>query len=273
MGKNPPDLPIYKHQEDSPYVSNARGLMQQGASGLSKNADRINTMDARTQADISGRLGNIYNRANQDFGINYNQQMAKNLANQYGRMGTLNSTSGLYANDMMNRTQQRKLADLAYGQAQGYEKNVDRELQRRYNAMKMYGDLFNYGQIPQKYDDQNYKIDLTNVDRQYQNDFNRWRTEQSQQQAFIDAGMDVASLLPLVLSDRRAKKNIKKLTTINNINIYEYEYKKKYNQPKGKHIGVMAQEVEHIPNAVVNKDGIKYVNYAVVLPRLENNNG
>lgn len=68
----------------------------------------------------------------------------------------------------------------------------------------------------------------------------------------------------LIMSDKNTKKNIKKIGEKNGINIYEFEYKPEYQQPKGKHIGVIAQEVEHIPNAVIEKDGIKYVDYTVI---------
>ena len=47
---------------------------------------------------------------------------------------------------------------------------------------------------------------------------------------------------------------------LNGINIYLFEYKdEKYG--KGVWQGVMADEVEHIPGAVVEWKGLKYVNY------------
>lgn len=68
------------------------------------------------------------------------------------------------------------------------------------------------------------------------------------------------------LSDKKCKQNIKKLGTKNGINIYEFEYKSEYNLPKGKYIGVMAQEVEHIKGAVTEINGLKHVDYSVILP-------
>lgn len=75
-----------------------------------------------------------------------------------------------------------------------------------------------------------------------------------------------AASMAAMMSDRKSKKNIKKISEKNGINIYEFEYKPEYKQPEGKHIGVIAQEVEHIPNAVIEKDGIKYVDYNIILP-------
>ena len=69
-------------------------------------------------------------------------------------------------------------------------------------------------------------------------------------------------------SDIKTKKNIIKIGEKNGINIYEFEYKiDKYPElPEGKQVGVIAQEVEHIPNAVIQGDKYKLVDYAVILP-------
>lgn len=62
-----------------------------------------------------------------------------------------------------------------------------------------------------------------------------------------------------ILSDKRFKKNIKKIGKLDNgLNVYSYQYK----GDETYHLGVMAQEVEEVnPNAVIEHDGIKYVKY------------
>ena len=85
--------------------------------------------------------------------------------------------------------------------------------------------------------------------------------------AIGQAAGDTASAA-MMASDKRVKKNIVKLDNINGINVYEFEYKEEYNLPEGKHIGVMAQEVEHIPNAVIYKDGIRHVNYDIIKEKM-----
>lgn len=65
------------------------------------------------------------------------------------------------------------------------------------------------------------------------------------------------ALAYLALSDRRMKKNIKKISEVKGINIYEFEYL----HTNGKRIGVMAQEVEHLPDVVFEINGTKFVNY------------
>lgn len=61
-------------------------------------------------------------------------------------------------------------------------------------------------------------------------------------------------------SDKRIKRNIRKLFNLLGINWYQYTY---LNSNKI-HTGVMAQEVEHIPNAVFEINGIKHVNYGAL---------
>jgi hypothetical protein len=74
----------------------------------------------------------------------------------------------------------------------------------------------------------------------------------------------------LYMSDIRTKQNIKLVgRTDNGLNIYEYEYKPEFKNhkyaAKGRHQGVMAHEVEHIPGAVfTTEDGYKVVDYSKV---------
>ena len=84
----------------------------------------------------------------------------------------------------------------------------------------------------------------------------------------LGAGLQVASLF--AGSDSRMKTNVKKLGSVNGINIYSWTWNKlarkmgwdkKYNY----NVGVMAQEVMHIPNAVKqDNDGFLLVDYEVL---------
>jgi hypothetical protein len=72
-------------------------------------------------------------------------------------------------------------------------------------------------------------------------------------------------------SDMRMKENIKQVGQLaNGLNVYTYEYKPEFRDDPfaghGKHIGVMAQEVEEImPEAVITReDGYKMVNYGAL---------
>jgi len=79
------------------------------------------------------------------------------------------------------------------------------------------------------------------------------------------AAMKTAGLF----SDRTAKQNIVKIGQLDNgLNLYRFEYidAMKDVAGHGEHVGVMADEVEHVfPEAVMMHDsGYKMVNYGVV---------
>lgn len=79
-------------------------------------------------------------------------------------------------------------------------------------------------------------------------------------QMYADFQGQGAQVATSTLSDRKIKENIKHIGVENGINIYEFNYK---TQPT-KFIGVMADEVEHIPGAVIEEHGLKRVNYQVI---------
>ena len=64
----------------------------------------------------------------------------------------------------------------------------------------MYNKLYGYGAIPQKYDDQNYELSKTNMDRAYQNDFNHWQTNQNTLGTATNMGIDALGLAGSVLA-------------------------------------------------------------------------
>nr|WP_272951107.1 tail fiber domain-containing protein [Agrobacterium pusense] len=62
-------------------------------------------------------------------------------------------------------------------------------------------------------------------------------------------------------SDRRVKKDVKKVGRLMGHNLYEYQYKGERDDGR-RHVGVMAQEVEKKrPDAVVDIGGTKHVRY------------
>jgi hypothetical protein len=63
-------------------------------------------------------------------------------------------------------------------------------------------------------------------------------------------------------SDRRTKRNIQRVgTTPSGVPIYRFQYV----GATGSHLGVMADEVDHIPGAVVELQGTKFVDYRKVI--------
>lgn len=63
------------------------------------------------------------------------------------------------------------------------------------------------------------------------------------------------------LSDINAKTDIVKITSIKGINIYSFKYKKELDMGDGNYVGVIAQEVDRIPNVVKHTLPYKKVDY------------
>lgn len=73
-------------------------------------------------------------------------------------------------------------------------------------------------------------------------------------------GAGLGGLLGL-FSDRRLKKDIKKIGKSHGLNVYTFKYK---NEQK-EHVGFMADEVEKLyPNAISMENGYKLVNYSMI---------
>jgi len=97
-------------------------------------------------------------------------------------------------------------------------------------------------------------------------DFN---AKNAAQQSFNQGLMGLGAAGVMKYSDIRTKENIKPIGWLpNGLPVYEYEYKPEFKDVAGhgKHIGVMAHEVEEVqPEAVITRpDGYKMVNYGVL---------
>jgi len=68
-----------------------------------------------------------------------------------------------------------------------------------------------------------------------------------------------------MMSDRRLKHDIQEHGEKNGIKLYKFRYN---DHPEAQYIGVMADEVEHIPGAVHENEGYKWVDYSK-LPDIE----
>lgn len=77
--------------------------------------------------------------------------------------------------------------------------------------------------------------------------------------ALIGAGTKIA------MSDRRAKEAIVKIGQVKDVPFYSFKYK----GGEETHIGVMSDEVGHIPGAVIKGDGFDSVDYSAVMAHLQ----
>lgn len=172
MGSTPKH-PGYVKMEDTPWITQGREIADKGGKGVLDNYGKVNVFDEATQASLDARNNDIYNRAFGDMERAYTDTMNKYNAANYNQFGTLNATQPAYRTDEYQRQFQRQLDDLAYNKAINYENLINNELQRRYNTLDMFGNMYNYGRIPYEQDLKNWNIDNTNRDIGYQNEVAR----------------------------------------------------------------------------------------------------
>ena len=232
---------------------------------------------ALTSQDFTG-YANDY-RQNQLADLNESYRQGLNTAKgALVSKGLSSSSQGLDALQAFNKPYMQQQADInaqAPLQAQQMQSNQQNlATSQMSNAINALNNYYNTG---------NTFMGTASNASTSGNNYNQWaypmqlaayNTAQANQNAntgaMINAGGQVlGTALPYILaSDKNVKKNIVRIGEKNGINIYEFEYKTdKYPElPEGKQIGVMAQEVEHIPNAVIQGDKYKLVDYAVILP-------
>ena len=174
----------------------------------------------------------------------------------------LNSIENQYIADQMNaRSQEHNYQSQLYNMLQGgYGDQLQIQQQNLATPMNQAGAMNSFN--------------LAN----HQNQMNNWALQQALSpqkdvgwlpgsQLFGMSDAQTMQMAMMMASDKRVKENIEKITEINGINIYKFNYKpefiEKYNLPEGTQLGVIAQEVEHIPDVVFeNEDGYKFVDYS-----------
>ena len=164
-----PQHPGYVKMKDTPWIKQGREIANIGGKGVLDNYGKVNVFDEATKASLNARNNDIYNRAFGDMERAFTDTMNKYNAANYNQFGTLNATSPAYRTDEYQRQFQRQMDDLAYNKAINYENLINNELQRRYNTLDMFGNMYNYGRIPYEQDLKNWNIDNTNRDISYQN--------------------------------------------------------------------------------------------------------
>lgn len=169
MGNSKPQHPGYVKMEDTPWITQGRQIASAGGQGILDNYNRVNVFDEDTLASLEARNNDTYHRAFDNMERAYTNTMNKYAANNYNRFGSLNATPSAYVTDEYQRQFQRQLDDLAYNQAVNYDELMDNELQRRYNTLNMYNNMYQYGNTPHQLDLANWNIENTNRDIAYQN--------------------------------------------------------------------------------------------------------
>jgi hypothetical protein len=102
------------------------------------------------------------------------------------------------------------------------------------------------------------------VQNKYNADYQAYQSQVGQNNAMMGGlfGLAAAPFSMFKLSDRRVKDSIVKVGKFNGLNLYQFRYK----WSNDNQIGFMADEVEHIPNAVMTGAmGVKLVDYSRIL--------
>ena len=169
MGKNKAKHESYEEFKDTPWITQGRQIADVGGQGILDNYNRVNVFDEATQDSLNARNNAIYKRAFDNMEREYTNTMNKYAAKNYNQFGTLNATAPSYITDMYRLDAQRRMDDLAYNQAVNYDQLMDNELQRRYNTLDMFGNLYQYGNTPHQVDLANWNTRNTNRDIAYNN--------------------------------------------------------------------------------------------------------
>ena len=169
FGKKKAKHASYEEFKDTPWITQGRQIADVGGQGILDNWNKINVFDDNTKASLEARNNDVYQRAFGDMERQYNNIMNKYAGANYNRFGTLNATAPYYNTDNYQRDFQRQMNDLAYNKAVNYENLVNNELQRRYNTMNMFGNLYQYGVTPHNIDVANWNTRNTNKDIAYAN--------------------------------------------------------------------------------------------------------
>ena len=169
MGKKPAQHPGYEEMKDTPWITQGRDIAQRGGEGILENYNRVNVFDEGQRTSMEKLNEDAYRRAFDELNRGYREGMNKYASANYNRFGSLNATPSSYISDEFNRQYSRDMSNLAYNKAINYENLVNQELQRRYNTLNMYNQMYDRGAVPYELDLSNWDIRNKNRDIQYQN--------------------------------------------------------------------------------------------------------
>lgn len=168
----------YEQMQDTPWITQGRDIADKGGKGVLDYYNKVNVFDDQTKRELAQRNREIYNRAFDNMEREYTNTMNKYNAKNYGQFGTLNATAPSFVTDQYRIDAQRQMNDLAYNQAVNYDDLMDRELQRRYNTLNMFGNMYQYGNTPYEQDLMNWDIRNKNIDLDYQNALVQYKNNQ-----------------------------------------------------------------------------------------------
>lgn len=175
-------LPLYDEFEDTPWISRNRELNRDTYDWYRQGLEELGQPSEQLYDTIVGRatqsMWDDYNR-------NYQKAVNQNIARNYGRTGTTQSTAAGYLADNLQRQYNDSAARISGQANQMYNQLLNSNLQR----VNLLGNAFNTsGQTTQAVDKANYDIRQQNKDRQWQNDILREKSKTDWIKIMSDAG-------------------------------------------------------------------------------------
>lgn len=174
--------PLYDEFEDTPWISRNRELNKDTYDWYRQGLEELGQPSEQLYDTIVGKatqsMWDDYNR-------NYQKAVNQNIARNYGRTGTTQSTAAGYLNDSLQRQYNDSAARISGQANQMYNQLLNSNLQR----VGMLGNAFNTsGQTTQAVDKANYDIRQINKDRQWQNDILREKSKTDIGRILSEAG-------------------------------------------------------------------------------------
>jgi len=259
----------------------------QATIGAGSEAQRMLGMDAATRAQLTGEQAALAGFGNQaalgQFGMGMqgaqltDQQRAQKMQEMlgFGQAGFQNQLAGA---NFQNQAQAQDFAQKMASGQQGFnqqmqadqyqtqlrQQQIAEEMQRRGFSLNEINAIISGQQVAMptmpgfsqasKADTVDY---LGAANMQGQSALDAFNAEQAAMQGMMSGVGSMAG--GFMMSDRKLKKNIKRIGSVNGHNLYAYDYI--WGQPG---IGVMADEVRHVPGAVESRFGFDAVNYEVI---------
>lgn len=233
--------------------NNYSGEINNQFDASTKNLNRnvgTNVMNAQSSAGAQAAAGNFANPI--AFVSNQGQRVRDSFVPAYGQLeegraralADLAQKIGFYNNQGMNQTSQM---------------NTTAQNNSNINYTNLMKDLFS-GKMGATQNDWQNKMGLFNTKAGFANFKDPYTSWDKALNFGSNILGNVAQGFGKSLSDIRFKENISYHDTVNGYNRYKFSYK---GNPNKKYIGVMAQEIaSSIPDAVVDRDGVLYVDYS-----------
>lgn len=226
----------------------------------------LSTPFTYTAGDHEAWANDLYGKLNNDTNTRNSEMMDQKLKNQ-----GLSPGSAAYDDAMRNLTygQSKAHNDFMLG---SYDEGMNTALTERNQPINEIGALMGGGQIqqPQFVNTPQVGVNGTDIAGITMNNYNQKVSQQNATMGGL-AGLGGAAIGGWMMSDKRAKTNIKKVGKLDDgTKIYSYRYRDKFDGSGLMQLGVMAQEAEKThPEAVAERpDGYKTVNYSKIAEAL-----